>query len=123
MDLISYEVDSVDPLELKELVPGTGETLEELLQTQNLNGKIGGVAGSLILNKRFEEAVKNIVGDEEFLDLKKTEGFADAVKQFDREVKPAFCGDKDQAWNVNFTMGNLEDDPTNNIQANCLRLK
>lgn len=106
VDLISYEVDSVDPLELKELVPGTG-----------------GVAGSLILNKRFEEAVKNIVGDEEFLDLKKTEGFADAVKQFDREVKPAFCGDKDQAWNVNFTMGNLEDDPTNNIQANCLRLK
>lgn len=81
------------------------------------------MAGSLILNKRFEEAVKNIVGDEEFIDLKKTEGFADAVKQFDREVKPAFCGDKDQAWNVNFTMGNLEDDPTNNIQANCLRLK
>lgn len=81
------------------------------------------MAGSLILNKRFEDAVKNIVGDEEFLDLKKTEGFADAVKQFDREVKPAFCGDRDQAWNVNFTMGNIQDDPSNNIQANCLRLK
>jgi hypothetical protein len=49
--------------------------------------------------------------------------FADAVKTFDREVKPAFTREKDQAWNVNFTMGNLQDDPTNNIQANCLRLK
>lgn len=28
VDLISYEVDSVDPLELKELVPGTGMSLE-----------------------------------------------------------------------------------------------
>ncbi len=87
------------------------------------NKILGDIAGSLILNKRFEEAVKNLVGDEEFLELKKTEGFADAVKQFDREVKPAFCGDKDQAWNVNFTMGNLQDDPASNIQANCLRLK
>jgi hypothetical protein len=81
------------------------------------------VAGSLILNKRFEEAMKNIVGDEEFFELKKTEGFADAVQQFDKEVKPAFCGDMSQAWNVNFTMGNLRNDPSNNIQGNCLRVK
>jgi hypothetical protein len=81
------------------------------------------MAGSLILNKRFEEAVKNIVGEEEFFHLKTTESFADAVKQFDREAKPAFCGEKDQAWNINFTMGNLEDDPENNVQGNCLRLK
>jgi hypothetical protein len=81
------------------------------------------MAGSCILNKRFEEAVKNIVGDENFLKLKKTEGFADGVKQFDREVKPAFRGDPDQAWNINFTMAKLEDDPENNLMDNCLRLK
>jgi serine/threonine-protein kinase ATR len=28
VDLISYEVDSVSPLELKELVPGTGKDLQ-----------------------------------------------------------------------------------------------
>ena len=95
----------------------------KFLQGFQLRGYKGAVAGSLILNKRFEDAVKNIVGEEEFLELKKTEGFADAVKTFDREVKPAFTGEKDQAWNVNFTMGNLQDDPANNIQANCLRLK
>jgi hypothetical protein len=81
------------------------------------------MAGSLILNKGFEEALKNIVGDENFLKLKKTEGFADAMKQFDREVKPAFRGDPDQAWNVNFTMANLEDHPEDNLISNCLRLK
>ena len=64
-----------------------------------------------------------MVGEEEFLELKKTEGFAEAVKTFDREVKPAFCGDKDQTWNVSFPMATLQDDPTNNIMANCLRLK
>lgn len=30
VDLISYEVDSVDPLELKELVPGKGKELQWL---------------------------------------------------------------------------------------------
>jgi hypothetical protein len=123
VDLISYEVDSVEPLELKELVPGTGKDMHFYTRVNAKTIKIGAVAGSLILNKRFEEAVKNIVGEEEFLELKKTEGFAEAVKTFDREVKPAFCGDKDQTWNVSFPMATLQDDPANNIMANCLRLK
>jgi len=123
VDLISYEVDSVEPLELKELVPGTGKDISFYTKVNAKTIKLGAVAGSLILNKRFEEAVKNIVGEEEFLELKKTEGFAEAVKTFDREVKPAFCGDKDQTWNVSFPMATLQDDPANNIMANCLRLK
>ncbi|EHL02286.1 putative Heat shock 70 kDa protein 12A [Glarea lozoyensis 74030] len=86
VDLISYEVDKV-----------TASKSDKEHPAKNFGGA---VAGSLILNKRFEEAVKNIVGDEEFFELKKSEGFADAVKQFDREVKPAFCGDTDQAWNI-----------------------
>jgi hypothetical protein len=67
--------------------------------------------------------VKNIVGEINYLELKNTEGYADAVKQFDREVKPAFIGDPDQSWNINFTMTNLVDDPGNNVMRNCLRLK
>lgn len=34
VDLISYEVDSVDPLELKELVPGTGKKLQVIRESQ-----------------------------------------------------------------------------------------
>jgi hypothetical protein len=83
----------------------------------------GAEAGSLILNKRFEECVKNIVGDEEFIALKKTEGYAAAIKTFDREVKPAYKGDTSQSWFVSFPMANLKDDPANNLQASVLHLK
>jgi hypothetical protein len=81
------------------------------------------MAGSLMLNKRFEEAVKDIVGEEEFLELKKTKGFAAAVRTFDREVKPAFSGEPNQTWDVAFPMARLQDDPVNNVMANCLTLK
>lgn len=62
------------------------------------------------------------MGEEEFLELKKTEGFLDAVKTFNREVSPSFVADSDQSWNIFFFMCNLEDDPANNLQSNCLRL-
>lgn len=66
--------------------------------------------------------MKNIVGDEQFLELKKTAGFDDAMKSFDREVKPSFGSDPNQAWNINFTMAGLKDDPANGVQSNALRL-
>ena len=84
--------------------------------------KTGSAAGSWIINKRFQELVKNMVGEEKYLELKNSEGYVDAMQQFDREVKPGFVGDPDQAWNIHFTMANLEDDPANNIMQNCLRL-
>lgn len=106
VDLISYEVTALDPLELKELVPGTG-----------------GLAGSLMLNKRFEEFVKNIVGDEEFFALRKKEAFAIAMKTFDQEVKPNFTGDPAKSWFVTFPRAKLADDPANNLEADFLHLK
>ncbi|KUJ08980.1 uncharacterized protein LY89DRAFT_701518 [Mollisia scopiformis] len=67
-DLISYEIARLLPrLELKELVPGTG-----------------GMAGSLGLNRRFEQTVKDLVGEVEYLRLRKTVGFEQAVDQFDK---------------------------------------
>src|ERR1700743_2284646 len=66
----------------------------------------GAEAGSLILNKRFEESVKNIVGDEEFIALKKTEGYAAAIKAFDREVKQANKVYASQSWFFCFPMAN-----------------
>jgi hypothetical protein len=83
----------------------------------------GILGGSSILTWRFEAFIMGIVGDEDFLELKKTEGYAEAVKTFDREVRPSFVGDSNQEWNISFPMASLEDDPANNILANCLRLK
>ncbi|KAH7304629.1 putative heat shock 70 kDa protein 12A [Rhexocercosporidium sp. MPI-PUGE-AT-0058] len=80
VDLISYEVIGIGPLELKELVPST--------------------AGSLIVNKRFEEFVKDIVGEETFFVLRKTEAFAKAMREFDQEVKPNFRAVPDKTWHL-----------------------
>ncbi|KAK3343434.1 Hsp70 family protein-like protein [Lasiosphaeria hispida] len=106
VDLISYEVVALSPrLELKELVPGTG-----------------GMAGSLGLNQRFEEAVKSLVGDDQYAELRKTKGYALALKSFDREVKRAFRGGEEDEYFVNFPMASLEDDPEAGLEENCWRL-
>ncbi|KAL8667386.1 MAG: hypothetical protein Q9202_000602 [Teloschistes flavicans] len=82
VDLISYEITALSPrLELKELVTGKG-----------------GMAGSLGLNKRFAQAVKNIVGEDEFFHLRKTKGFEEAMNQFDKNIKTAFRGDPDEDY-------------------------
>ncbi|MCJ1301655.1 hypothetical protein MMC08_004456, partial [Hypocenomyce scalaris] len=107
VDLISYEVTNLSPkLKLKELVPGKG-----------------GMAGSLGLNKRFEQAVEDVVGEEQFHTLRKTTGFEQAMLQFDRSIKTAFRGDIDDEYYVNFPMAKLQDDEMNNIQANCWNMK
>ena len=81
------------------------------------------MAGSLVLNKRFEQAVRNLVGDDQFYSLRKTTGFEQAMLQFDRSIKTAFTGDVDDDYYVNFPMARLKDDEMNNIQANCWNMK
>ncbi|OCL10017.1 actin-like ATPase domain-containing protein [Glonium stellatum] len=106
VDLISYEVEATSPrLKLKELVPGSG-----------------GMAGSLGLNKRFEEAVKNLVGEEEFFRIKKAKAWFRAATQFDREIKPAFRGKSSEEYFVNFPMADFDDDPANGLDSNCWRM-
>lgn len=80
------------------------------------------MAGSLGLNQRFEEAVKNLVGDDEYTDLRKTKGYSLALKGFDREVKRSFRGDEQEEYFVNFPMASLEDDPDAGLEANCWRM-
>jgi hypothetical protein len=84
---------------------------------------VGGMAGSLGLNMRFEQAVKKLVGEDQYLHLQKTKGFELAKQQFDRSVKVAFRGDPDEDYYVNFPMANLRDDPTNNLDSNCWHMK
>ena len=106
-DLISYEITSLKPkLELKELVPGKG-----------------GMSGSLGLNKRFKQAVKELVGDDQYVNLRKTKGFEEAVTQFDRSIKTAFRGLSDEEYFVNFPMARLHDDHENGVEANCWNMK
>ncbi|CAN8104679.1 unnamed protein product [Discula destructiva] len=103
VDLITYEVVKIQPhLELSELVPGAGA-----------------MAGSLGLNKRFEETVRTVVGDDQFADLNKGVGWAKAMNEFDKNIKTAFSGDVAEVHYVTFPKADLEDDPAEGLESNC----
>ncbi|TGO63683.1 hypothetical protein BCON_0011g00230 [Botryotinia convoluta] len=83
----------------------------------------GGMAGSLGLNQRFVQAVKELVGEDAYYHLRKTKGFELATKQFDQSIKTSFRGDPDEDYYVNFPMADLEDDPFNGLQSNTWNMK
>lgn len=69
------------------------------------------MAGSLGLNKRFEETVRTVVGDEQFVNLKRGVGWAKALNEFDKNIKTAFTGDITDVHYVTFPKAELEDGP------------
>ena len=81
------------------------------------------MAGSLGLNKRFAEAVHNLVGEDQFFHLRKQTGFEEAMKQFDKMIKIAFRGDLEEDYYVNFPRAKLDDDAPNRLEANCWNMK
>ena len=107
VDLISYEILQTQPmLQLKELVPSKG-----------------GMAGSLQLNRRFEEQVKMLVGEDQYYYLRKTSAYEQAVRFFDSTVKPAFRNKKDDSWYVNFPMADLKDDESQHLKRSTWKMK
>ncbi|KAL7922154.1 hypothetical protein ACQKWADRAFT_327223 [Trichoderma austrokoningii] len=108
VDLISYEVETSSPkLQVKEVVPGTG-----------------GMAGSLNLNKRFESAVKELVGEKQWSVLHSSKGFQLASSVFEKEIKKGFKGDSDddffddEEFYVNFYPARLADILDRGLESN-----
>lgn len=81
------------------------------------------MAGSLGLNKRFAQAVQNLVGEDQFFHLRKATGFEEAMKQFDKSIKTAFRGELEEDYYVNFPRAKLDDDAPNRLEANCWNMK
>lgn len=102
VDLITYEVKNVQPLELAELVPGTG-----------------GMVGSLVLNKLFEKTVRGLVGEDQWENLKDSIGWYKALNEFDKVTKIGFNGDVTDIHFVTFPMANLRDDSAERLLGNC----
>lgn len=131
VDLITYEVVKLEPvLELRELVPGTGRSPSHMSYMEAvfsasivLRSRTGSMAGSLGLNQRFGEAVKSLVGEDKFFELRKTEGYRAALESFDRDVKRRFKGGSQEEYLISFPMASLEDDEEGGLQANCWRIK
>lgn len=79
-----------------------------------------------MINKRFEEAIKTAVGEDQYVKLRKAEPYRYAMHQFDTTVKPAFNPDEqseDHVDYVHFPRADLKDDPANNIDCNCFSVK
>ncbi|KAL2003822.1 hypothetical protein VTN02DRAFT_2039 [Thermoascus thermophilus] len=106
VDLISYEIISLRPFKVKEIVPCSG-----------------GLSGSLMLNRSFERWIQETVGDAEYRQLKNTDGYRAAMQQFDLTVKPAFRSEKDRDRYLSFPMANLKDDHSKGIVRNAIKLK
>jgi hypothetical protein len=76
----------------------------------------------MMLNKRFDQFVRDIVGEEQYFTLRNTNGYRLAMKQFDSTIKTGFRTVDDEDCYINFPLANLRDDPDNHIRANCLTL-
>ncbi|KAI0965133.1 Hsp70 family protein-like protein [Xylaria arbuscula] len=105
VDLVSYEIVSLTPFEVK------GSTVPS-----------GGALGSLMLNRSFEELIRQTVGEEAFVSLKKTEGYRSALREFDAAHKLSFRGPRDSDRYVNFPMANLKDNKAKGLVKNCMTL-
>lgn len=66
--------------------------------------------------------MKNIVGERAYIELRDTNGYRLAMKQFDESIKPAFRSRDDEDQYINFPMANLKDDPSRKIKSNCITL-
>lgn len=77
------------------------------------------MAGSLGLNKRFEEKVREVVGKKHFENLKRSIGWAKAIKEFDTNIKTSFNGDVSEIYYINFPKAELEDNPDAGLFGNC----
>lgn len=79
--------------------------------------QLGGMAGSLGRNQRFASTIASLVGDEQWMPLKKSRAYYLAEKQFDREIKRAFRGILSETYFVNFPMAKLKDDPDSKLES------
>jgi hypothetical protein len=78
----------------------------------------------MMINKRFENWVKDMVGERQYLDLKETarDAYSQAMQAFDENIKPAFRGKDCRDQYVNFPMAKIKDDPAKRINGNTLTL-
>lgn len=95
VDLISYEIEATTPnLQLKEIVPGTGA-----------------MVGSMVLNRRFRAAVKDLIPDNKWESLKHGRAVTNVCEYFENQIKKGFAGDLKKRYVLDFFGTGLEDDP------------
>ncbi|KAL9606970.1 MAG: hypothetical protein Q9167_008069, partial [Letrouitia subvulpina] len=79
-------------------------------------------AGSLMLNKKFEDYLKSVIDEEEFFSLRKTESFRSAMMKFNDEIKQDFVSSNKKTYFVDFPGAHLTNQPDLNLKSNRITL-
>lgn len=75
-----------------------------------------------MLNRRFEEEVKNTVGPDAYMKLSTTSAYRSALKDFDGAIKVGFRGKDDPDRFVSFPMAGLKDNKAKGLVSNSMTL-
>ncbi|KAL7269991.1 hypothetical protein RUND412_007313 [Rhizina undulata] len=79
VDLVSYSIDNISPLEVSEVVGGTGD-----------------LCGSVFVNQKFEEHVRELLGGATFNNMTQS-AKVEMMRQWEDKVKYDFSGDDDKS--------------------------
>ena len=75
-----------------------------------------------MINRLLEEEIQKVVGDEAYVKLKQTEGYRNALKEFDVAIKISFTGKNDPNKYISFPMAHLKDEPAKGLVKNSMTL-
>lgn len=114
-DLISYEVQQLNPLKIKECAIGDGNT-----SCPNTTGGganlcpllTGGLCGSVFLDVSFQKYIETIVGEAQYYSIKETNR-KKMMKEFEYGIKRTFSEKNDQTYSVD--LRGVKDDYQNNV--------
>lgn len=76
----------------------------------------------MLLNKAFEDHVRDAVGEQEFERIKEHEAYRTALRDFDLRVKREFKGPDDPNEYVSFPRACLQDNEAKGIEQNAMIL-
>ncbi|KAM0796671.1 hypothetical protein BDR22DRAFT_866080 [Usnea florida] len=103
VDLISYEVERLKPLKIKECAIGSG-----------------GLCGSVFLDLAFQKYIETIVGEIEYNSIKENNR-KKMMREFEYGIKRCFSENNDQTYSVD--LKGVKDDPRNGVIDDTITVK
>ena len=122
-DLISYEIEKLNPLKIKECAIGSGQYIpawRAVKANSDLVHLKGGLCGSVFLDVAFAKYIETVIGEKQYNSIK--ESYRNKMmKEFEFGIKRAFNGHDDQTYSVD--LKGVKDDPKNGIVDETITIK
>lgn len=82
----------------------------------------GGIFGSKLINDRFEQHVKSVVGNEDFAKLQGSRPFRQGMMAFNDSVKPGFRITQRRPRTLTFPQARLKDNVEKGLERDTLKI-